>query len=122
MIINENIFTQAILNILNNARDALKDKKEIDNKYVFVDFKKKEDAYLLTIKDNAQGIPDNIIDKIFEPYFTTKHKSQGTGIGLYMTNQIITKHFLGQINVRNVSYTYDNQIFTGACFEIKIPI
>ncbi len=122
IMLNENIFIQAILNILNNSRDALNEKNHNDFKYVFIDLKKNENYYFLSIKDNAGGIPSNIIDKIFEPYFTTKHKSQGTGIALYMTNQIITKHLLGEINVRNCHYSYNNKKFDGAIFEIKIPI
>ena len=121
LISNENVFIQALLNIFNNARDALKE-SDITEKYVFIDLFRENDNYILTIKDNAGGIPDNIINKIFEPYFTTKHKSQGTGIGLYMTNQIITKHLKGQITVNNVSYYYNNKKYNGACFEIKVPI
>ena len=120
--INENIFIQAMLNILNNARDALTSNKNIEKKYVFIELVKNKEEYLLTIKDNAEGIPENIKNKIFEPYFTTKHKSQGTGIGLYMTNQIIIKHLQGEILVKNVTYTYKENTFKGACFEIKIPI
>ena len=122
LLINENIFVQAMLNILNNARDALDTNKEIEDKYVFVNLNKNEDNYLLIIKDNANGIPPKIKDKIFEPYFTTKHKSQGTGIGLYMTNQIISKQLQGKIIVNNVNYTYKDKFYTGASFEIKIPI
>ena len=121
LIINESIFIQAMINILNNARDALTQNNNID-KYVFVDLLKNENEYLLTIKDNAGGIEENIKNKIFEPYFTTKHKSQGTGIGLYMTNQIITKQIQGEILVKNVNYIYENKEFYGASFEIRIPI
>ncbi|PLY05867.1 MAG: hypothetical protein C0625_11055 [Arcobacter sp.] len=121
LISNENIFIQALLNIFNNARDALTE-NNIQEKYVFIDLFKDKNDYILTIRDNAGGIPKKIIDKIFEPYFTTKHKSQGTGIGLYMTNQIITKHLKGQISVENVTFSYKNKKYIGACFEIRIPI
>lgn len=119
---NENIFVQAMINIFNNARDALNANKTLNKKYIFVDLKIKDDYYLLTIKDNAGGIDEKIIDKIFEPYFTTKHQSQGTGIGLYMTNQIITKHLNGKILAKNETYTFKNKEYTGACFEIKLSI
>ena len=122
LLYNENIFIQAIINILNNAKDAL---NKIENrhleKYVFVTLKKEKDFYIIKIKDNANGIEEEYIDKIFEPYFTTKHKEQGTGIGLYMTNQIITKHLKSTINVQNVKYTYLKKEYKGAEFIIKIP-
>ena len=121
LISNENVFIQALLNIFNNARDALKDSK-IEKKYVFIDLFKEKNEFVLIIKDNAGGISDNIIDKIFEPYFTTKHKAQGTGIGLYMTNQIIVKHLKGEISVKNVTYTYENKEYIGASFEMRVPI
>jgi signal transduction histidine kinase len=72
------------------------------------------------LRDSAGGISDELIDKIFDPYFTTKHQSRGTGIGLYMTNQIITKHFLGSITAKNVEFTYDEQSLKGIEFTIKI--
>ena len=64
----------------------------------------------------------NIINKIFEPYFTTKHQSIGTGIGLYMTNQIISKHLKGMISVKNVNYAYENKKLFGCEFKISLPI
>ena len=84
LLYNENIFIQAIINILNNAKDALNklENKSLD-KYVFISLKKEKDFYIIKIKDNANGVNEEYIDKIFEPYFTTKHKEQGTGIGLW---------------------------------------
>ncbi|NVJ54239.1 MAG: PAS domain S-box protein [Campylobacteraceae bacterium] len=118
---NENLFIQALINILNNASDALNsiEDKEFD-KYVFIDLFKKKDKCIICIKDNARGIKKEYINKIFEPYFTTKHQSQGTGIGLYMTNQIITKHLNGEIDVSNIEYSYLDKHYTGACFVIKL--
>ena len=77
---------------------------------------------MLEVKDSAGGVDDSIIDKIFEPYFTTKHKSIGTGIGLYMTHQLITKQLKGKILVKNKSYIYENKKLFGASFQIDIPI
>ena len=96
----ENEFTQIILVILNNALDN----QEITNKTNFhIDIKVEEtsDSYLITISDNGGGIPSHIIDKIFEPYFSTKFKKEGSGIGLYMAKMIIEQSMHGKINVES---------------------
>jgi signal transduction histidine kinase len=105
------------MNILNNAKDAFIE-KHLDKKLIFVDIYKENSSVVIKIKDNAGGIDSKIIDKIFEPYFTTKHKSQGTGIGLYMCNQIISKHMNGLLDVSNKEYTYRNKKHMGAEFKI----
>ena len=111
---------QVLLNVLKNAIDAL-DQKE-GKKYIFVDIYKENDFVIIKIKDNAGGISKDIIGRIFEPYFTTKHKAQGTGIGLYMSEEIITRHMNGELLVENSTYIYEDETFTGALFTIKIPI
>ena len=112
----ENELIQVFINILNNAIDAL-DRKD-DNKYIFIETNLIKDELIITIKDNAGGIDTNIISKIFDPYFTTKHQSQGTGIGLYMSEQIITKRIKGSIRVDNIDYTHEKKKYTGALFTI----
>ena len=114
----ENQLIQAFINIINNAKDALKEKKLDEDKYIFVETQKIKEELILIIKDNAGGIDDNIMHKIFEPYFTTKHKSIGTGIGLSMTHQIIVEHHNATIEVFNSTYTYNDKQFTGAYFQI----
>jgi signal transduction histidine kinase len=100
-------FSQVILNIINNAIDILKERKINDKKiWIRIDSKKIE------IEDNGGGIPKEIKDKIFEPYFTTKFQSQGTGIGLYMSRVIITQHFNGEL------YAYNSK--NGAVFVIDL--
>ena len=116
----ENELIQVLINIFNNARDALVDIKE--DKFIFIHAEKKDNNLVISIKDNAGGIPQDIIKKIFEPYFTTKHKSQGTGIGLYMVNEIMQKQIKGFIDVRNVRYTYLGKRFIGAEFKLFIPL
>ena len=77
---------------------------------------------IIKIKDNANGIDEKIIKRIFEPYFTTKYKSQGTGIGLYMSQEIITRHMNGTLSVENISYEYKGSTFEGALFTIEFPL
>ena len=116
----ENEFLQVIINILNNSKDEF-EKKELEKKYIFIDTKITEDEIKIIIKDNAGGIDENIIDKIFEPYFTTKYKSKGTGIGLYMSKQIVEKHMNGSITVFNEDYIYKEKSYKGATFLITFP-
>ncbi len=87
--------------------------KEISNKEInIVVFE--EDKYLvIEVEDNAGGVPENIINKIFEPYFSTKDDKNGTGLGLYMCKTIIEKHSNGKITVFNSE--------KGAIFKIELP-
>jgi len=64
---------------------------------------------------------ENVIQKVFEPYFTTKDKSQGTGIGLYMSQEIISRHMKGSLTVENITYEYQEISYTGALFRITLP-
>lgn len=118
----ENELVQSILNIINNARDALIDLSAEEKKYIFIDIYQKKDQIIINIKDNAGGINEEILNQVFEPYFTTKHKNQGTGIGLYMTHEIITKHLNGSIEASNNVYSYQAHEYTGALFTISLPI
>ncbi len=115
-----NELTQAFINIINNAKDALVS-NDVEKKYIFIELQQNENDVSLLIRDNAQGIPKNVIDKIFEPYFTTKHTSKGTGLGLYMTYKIITESMNGSIYVENLTYSYKNQTLSGAQFTISLP-
>ncbi|WP_323587685.1 sensor histidine kinase [Aliarcobacter butzleri] len=116
----ENELIQALINILNNSRDELI--KKDGERFIFVDAFEKDNFINIIIKDNAGGVIKENLDKIFEPYFTTKYKSQGTGIGLYMTEEIITKHLNGTICVENVEFTYDEKEYFGAEFTIRIDL
>ncbi|PLY09463.1 MAG: hypothetical protein C0626_10830 [Arcobacter sp.] len=116
-----NELIQATVNIFNNAKDALLLNNKEDNRFVFFELYQKDNYLVLSIKDNAGGISLDIKDKIFEPYFTTKHQSNGTGIGLYMTHQIIENHIEGKIEVLNEEYTWENKKYKGANFLIYIP-
>jgi nitrogen fixation/metabolism regulation signal transduction histidine kinase len=82
--------------------------------------KHKENNVTVEIIDNAGGIEDEIANKIFEPYFTTKHKFQGTGLGLYMTRKIIQNSMKGKISVHNHKFTFENKKYIGALFKIVL--
>ncbi len=93
-------FSQVVLNILSNAKDALIEHKELDRVVEIRSFSEYERA-VVTIEDNAGGIPEKIITKIFDPYFTTKEEGKGTGIGLYMTKTIVENNMGGKLSVEN---------------------
>ena len=116
----QNEFIQVIMNILNNAIDAL-ETKDLDKKLIFINAFKQNNNVIIKIKDNAGGVEEKIKDKIFDVYFTTKDKNQGTGIGLYMSYIIITKHMHGEISVQNDLFKYEDIEYYGALFKIKIP-
>ena len=115
----ENELIQVLINILNNARDALLT-KEKQKRLLFINTYKKDKNLYIEILDNAGGVPKDIMSKIFEPYFTTKDESQGTGIGLYMSQDIIQNHLDGTLNVLNKNYEYENINYEGAMFRIII--
>ena len=107
-----NEFSQVILNILFNARDAFIDRK-VTKKSVEITLFKDGNSAVVSIADNAGGVPEAIMDRIFDPYFTTRGPDQGTGIGLYMSKIIIEKNIPGRLTVRNTEL--------GAEFRIEVP-
>lgn len=116
----QNDLVQVLLNIINNAVDVLKHRND-KKRYVLIEVLEEDNNAFINIYDSAGGVPKNIIDKVFEPYFTTKHQSQGTGLGLYMTHQIITK-MNSSINVSNEKFNIKSEDYFGAKFSIKVPI
>ena len=111
MVVGE--LSQVIINLLNNAKDILLE-QNIDDPTVKILLEKCDNNAVITIEDNGGGIPEDILPKIFDPYFTTKHQSQGTGLGLHMSKDIIEKHLNGRIYAQNNN--------NGATFTIIIPI
>lgn len=107
-----NEFSHVLINILNNAKDAL---SLVTNRKKFIHIIVKEDDTNISIMiaDNAHGIKDDILVKVFEPYFTTKYAAQGTGLGLYIAKMIIEDSMGGSIEVKNSA--------DGACFIMKFP-
>ena len=115
-----NELVQVYMNILNNSRDELeiKDQKRL----IFIDIYQENEYAVIKIKDNAGGVPDDIINDIFEPHFTTKGERDGTGIGLYMSKKIIEKSFKGTIVIGNEEFYHDEIKYKGALTTIMFPI
>jgi len=118
----ENELIQCLINIFNNAKDALNENTLTNKKLIFITTTQENNKVIIKIKDNANGISKDILPKIFEPYFTTKHKSQGTGLGLHMTYKLIVEGMHGTIEANNISYEYQNKNYRGAEFIINIPV
>ncbi len=111
VLVYPNELKQVLINIINNAREAIEHHKGTERRIV-IRCISDERYCTISIEDTGGGIPPAIVDKIFDPYFTTKFESQGTGIGLYMAKTIVEKHFLGKLSVSNTA--------KGACFEIRL--
>jgi signal transduction histidine kinase len=106
-----NEFSQVLLNIMVNARDAFVT-RNVAGPTITIEIGTEGVRCVVTITDNAGGIPEEIIDKIFDPYFTTKGPDKGTGVGLYMSKTIIEKNMGGTLSARNVD--------GGAQFRIEV--
>jgi signal transduction histidine kinase len=106
-------FAQALLIILTNARDIFKERRTEKPLLAIKTFVEAKRA-VVTVTDNAGGIPERAIGKVFDLYFTTKEATGGTGIGLYMAKSIIEKHMKGSLSVTNVD--------GGAQFRLEISI
>ena len=117
----ENELIQVIMNILTNAKDVLLSKGNDFRKLIFIEIYKENDKSIFSIKDNAGGIPIENIEKIFEPYFTTKG-DEGTGIGLHMSKEIIQNHMNGELKVENSTFDYQGKEYKGAKFTIILPL
>ncbi len=113
-----NELNQVIINIFNNARDIILE-TEPEVKTIFIKTYKDNENVVMTITDCAGGVPENIIDKIFDPYITTKSEDKGTGIGLDMSKSIIEK-VNGSLTVSNVITNVDGIDYKGAQFMIKL--
>jgi signal transduction histidine kinase len=112
----KNEFQQVLLNIINNARDALLE-KQINFPTIRINLKEESTYNLIIIEDNAGGIDAGIIERVFEPYFTTKDEGKGTGLGLYMCKMMIEENMQGKLMVENISG--DNDMIPGARFTIR---
>jgi signal transduction histidine kinase len=117
----QNLLIQVVVNIISNAKDILIE-RFIEDKLIFVDISHTQEKVSIKITDNGGGVPKEIIDKIFDAYFTTKHQSKGTGLGLNMSFNIIMNSFKGTLEVLNETFTYQDIEYTGASFIITLPL
>ena len=108
-----NEFSQVIINLLQNSSEAFKINK-IEKREILIKTFKTHSDVLIVFQDNAGGVSPKNLEKIFEPYFTTKHQSNGTGLGLFMSKMIIEKSLDGTIEAKNIN--------NGLEFTIKIPL
>ncbi|SFV66384.1 PUTATIVE TWO-COMPONENT SENSOR [hydrothermal vent metagenome] len=107
-----NELKQVIINLVSNAQDVLVEKK-VQSAYIKLKSYSDDENYILEISDNGGGISENVIDKIFNPYFSTRLKQDGTGLGLYMSKTIVEEHCRGKLSCYNTS--------DGACFKVELP-
>lgn len=107
----KNEMVQVVLNVLKNAVDIFSEKK-VGNPRLLIKTMEKEGACKIAVMDNAGGIPEKILPKIFDPYFSTKKSQIGTGIGLYMCKSIVENHMGGKMNAYNTDQ--------GAVFEVLL--
>jgi signal transduction histidine kinase len=122
-----NEFSQVLMNLFSNSKDILKEKLD-GKKYIEIIVSKDKDNSdigVISVIDNGGGISKEVQDRMFDPYFTTKHQSSGTGIGLYMSKEIIEKQMNGSITANNCShrFSFDNEVYDKcACIQIQMPI
>jgi signal transduction histidine kinase len=107
-----NALTQVLLNLLNNAKDALMERGE-GPRIIRIETRETPEEIILEISDTAGGIPEEILPRIFDPYFSTKNEKNGTGLGLYMSKMLVEEQMGGRIEVDNTP--------EGARFTIRLP-
>jgi len=116
----KNELSHVCLNILNNSIDALKN-SNVKDKTILIIVREENSNIIISVIDNGGGIKEENLDKIFEPYFTTKLKEKGSGVGLYMAKQIIENHMKGKIRALNIKYKINNINYKCAMLEVILP-
>ena len=116
-----NDLLQILINLVGNAKDALIETPEED-RLVTINIRRSDaGAVVIRVQDNGGGIDEAIIHRIFEPYFTTKHKSQGTGLGLHMVHRLVVEGMGGTIEAETATCTRAGSRTRGAAFTIYLP-
>ena len=118
----KNELIHVLLNLIGNSKDILSTKTEQKEKIIYILSKQNHENIYINVIDNGGGIKSDIIPKVFDPYFTTKHKSVGTGIGLYMSKQMVEKHMHGKISCKNIHHKLGTKtLWACTIFTITIP-
>lgn len=107
--------------LIQNSKDAIKN-NNVKQGLIFISLEKINESLVISVKDNGLGIDSSIQKKIFEPYFTTKHKAQGVGLSLYMAKNVLIKYFNGDLTFENKEYTYHDKKQIGSEFKITFPL
>ena len=113
----KNDLMQVVLNLISNARDAIMEKRERGKEYggrIEIETEREGDEVVIRIRDDAGGVPDEVLHRIFEPYFTTKEEGKGTGLGLHMSKRIVEEKMHGTLRAYNEE--------GGAVFEIRLKV
>ncbi|MBN2826033.1 MAG: response regulator [Campylobacterales bacterium] len=113
-------FEQVFVNLLSNAKDSLVEYNRYE-RIISIHVKNIDDFIEIEVCDNGLGLSDEVQQKLFEPYFTTKEESKGTGIGLYMSKEIVDKHLKGTIEAYNKTFHIKDKSYSGAAFKITLP-
>ncbi len=110
-------FLEILVNLVKNSKDAFMNKK-VDKPIIIIETIDLDDKVEINVKDNAGGIDKENLPKIFEPYFSTKGKAQGIGLGLYMVYELVSRHFDGIIEATNVEFEYEDKSYFGTNMRI----
>lgn len=116
----ENELIQVLMNVFNNSLDELENVLE-NKRHIRIKIYQDGTDAIIKMIDSAGGVEEEVLNRMFEPYFTTKHQSQGTGIGLYMCKEIVEKHLGGTIEARNSVFKINEKNHSGLEMIIIIP-
>jgi PAS domain S-box-containing protein len=118
-----NELTQCFMNFINNSKDAfLMNNIAPKDRFIFIKMNKSDDQLEIKFNDSAGGAPEEVIQKVFDQYFTTKDEQSGTGLGLNMTYNLIVKGMNGNIEAQNELVEYKGKTYKGLCFTIHLPL
>ena len=115
----ENEFKQILITILNNSLEILVDKQSLEFRFIEITLVQIDDKIEVSIIDNGGGVKNEIEDKIYQPYFTTKHEYSGTGISLYLANELIHRYFNGSLTNQNIQYEIESKNYKCANFKLN---
>lgn len=113
----ENEFKQVIISLLNNCIDIMAS-RNIEKRFIRIEAFKKGDGVVISVIDNGGGVDESIEDKIYEPYFTTKHEYSGTGLSLYLCKELVHRHLKGILENENLVYEFKNTHYSCAKFSL----